>query len=53
MQRIKDYDDLDLLFELLRMTHPNVDTAAQLIPKFKHGCEAWLQANGLVEGFDT
>ena len=53
MQRIMEHDDLDLLFDLLRMTHPQVEKSAQLIPKFKQGCEAWLQANTMEGGFDV
>ena len=39
------YSEMDLLFEVLEQTHKDLNKSAQLVPKIKEGCEAWLRAN--------
>ena len=53
-QRLSDsYTEIDLLFEVLTMSHSDMNKSAQLVPKLKKGCEEWLKENQLPNGFDT
>ena len=42
----KHLTPFDMLFEVLKTQHKDINKSAQLLPKVKLGCEQFLEQNG-------